>query len=86
MLEPLAADAPEEVLPELVRLVRQMSSQAGQALDERAAQRGDATAAEFLIAQEVARSVESGADVDPEALMAALTVIRGLYEDLRKGA
>lgn len=84
LLEPLLIESPEEVLPELAGLVERMAAASGFPLDEGAARESPdrAAAAEFLGAREVARALARGEEVDREGIGAAITVLRGLYEDL----
>jgi len=83
-LEPLLADSPAEVLPEVDDLVARMMEARGFPLTESPAQ--DATEPEtireFGEARRITRLVEAGEAVDPGDIGLAVTAYRNLYRYL----
>lgn len=82
-LQELAADEPEQALPEIVRFVRQMLEERGYALDDPAvAEGGDPDIVrDFLGARELARLAETGG-ATPEDIELALENLTEIYEYL----
>jgi hypothetical protein len=82
-LEEEAADSPAEALSEFDRLVAEMLTERGYALDDPVAREGDdrEVVAEFLAAREITRLIEEAPDdVSPGDVAAAVNGYRSLYE------
>jgi hypothetical protein len=83
-LAPLVVDAPQEALPELDQLVERMMLECGYPVEERHAHEASEpeVVAEFLEARRITNLAETGADVAPSDIGAAVTGYRNLYEYL----
>jgi hypothetical protein len=83
-LEPLVVETPAEALSELDALVERMMVARGLPLEEAEAREAaePAIVAEFLEARRISQLVDSGAEVDPGEIGAAVTGYRNLYEYL----
>jgi hypothetical protein len=83
-LEPLVVDSPAEALPEVDDLVERMMVEHGYSVEEDRVHEAPEreVVAEFLEARRLTRIVESGADVAPSDIGAAVTGYRNLYEYL----
>ena len=83
-LQPLVEDSPAEALPELDRLVAEMLTERGFALDDPVAVGGDEpeVVADFRSAHEITRRVGAGVDDDPGDVAAAINNYRETYEFL----
>ena len=82
-LQELAADEPEQTLPEIVRFVRQMLEERAYDLDNRAVAQGEDPdiVRDFLGASELARLAEAGEGA-PEDVELALENLTEIYEYL----
>lgn len=82
-LQDAAARAPDEALPEIVRLVKQMLVKRDYQLDEPVTAEGEdpELLQDFLAARDLAARVEAGA-ADPEDAEVALENLREIYEYL----
>jgi hypothetical protein len=83
-LEPQLQDSPAEALPELDDLVARMLAARGHAISDPVANAGEEPeiVVDFLAAREVTRRWESGDEVPPGDIAAAVNSYRGLYEAL----
>ena len=83
-LEPLIADSPTEVLPELDDLVSRMMEARGFPLAEAPGEdvAEPETTREFAEARRITRLVEAGEAVDPGDIGLAVTAYRNLYQYL----
>jgi hypothetical protein len=83
-LEPLVVDSPTEALPELDGLIERMMIGRGYPTEEAAARDSPdpEVVAEFVEARRITRLVESGTEVEPGDVGAAITGYRNLYEFL----
>jgi hypothetical protein len=82
-LEEQLGESPAEALPEVDRLIEEMLSERGYALDDPVAREGDdrEVVAEFLAAREITRLVEEDAEgISPGDVAAAVNGYRSLYE------
>jgi hypothetical protein len=82
-LQDLAADEPEQTLPEIVRFVRQMLEERGYALDDPVVADGDDPdiVRDFRGSRELARLVETG-EATPEDVELALENLTEIYDYL----
>jgi hypothetical protein len=82
-LQDLAADEPDQTLPEIVRFVREMLEERGYEVDDPVVVEGDDPdiVRDFLGARELARLVETG-ESTPEDLELALENLTEVYEFL----
>jgi hypothetical protein len=82
-LQDLAADAPDETLPEMARLVEEMLLERGYQLDEPVTEEGEDmdVVKNFLAAREIARAVEAR-EVDPEDVATALEDLSEIHDYL----
>jgi hypothetical protein len=83
-LEEAAADAPDEALPEIVRLVGEMMAARGLDLKEPVTAEGEDVdiVRDYLAARDVAGAVEAGNEPDDEDIAVALDDLREIYEYL----
>jgi hypothetical protein len=83
-LEEAAADAPDEALPEIVRLVGEMMAARGLDLKEPVTAEGADVdlVRDYLAARDVANAVEAGNEPDDEDIAVALDDLREIYEYL----
>ena len=83
-LEESLGDAPAETLPELGRLVERILQQRGFAVDDPVVDDGidPEVLAEYKAANETAERLESGEEVGPGDVAAAINGFRALYEHL----
>ena len=83
-LEPQVQDSPAEALPELDDLVERMLTARGHAISDPVANAGEEReiVADFLSAREVTRRWESGEEVPPGDVAAAVNAYRELYAAL----
>jgi hypothetical protein len=85
-LEPLVADAPVEVLPELDDLIERMLDEAGYPLatadpvDDEGVD--PEVMASFRVAREITRRLDGGEDFDPGDVAHAVNLYRELYSHL----
>ena len=81
-LQDLAADEPEQTLPEIVRLVQQMLDERGFDLADPVAVEGDDDVVrDFLGARELTRLIEAG-EGEPEDVQLAFENLTEVYEYL----
>ena len=82
-LQELAAEAPDETLPEIVRFVEQMLRERRYDLDNPVVVEGEDRdiVADFLSAREIADTVGAGA-AEPEDVIVALENLREIYDYL----
>jgi hypothetical protein len=80
-LQELAAEAPDETLPEIVRFVEHMLRERRYDLDNPVVVEGEDRdiVADFLSAREIADTVEAGA-AEPEDVIVALENLREIYD------
>jgi hypothetical protein len=80
-LQELAADAPDETLPEIVRFIEQVLRERKYDLDNPVVVEGEDRdiVADFLSAREIADTVEAGA-AEPEDVIVALENLREIYD------
>jgi len=83
-LEPQVEDSPAEALPELDDLVERMLAARGHAVSDPVANAGEEReiVANFLAAREVTRRRDSGEEVPPGDVAAAVNSYRELYAAL----
>ena len=84
-LQDLAADEPEQTLPEIVRFVHEMLQESGYAVDDPVVSQGDDPdiVRDFRGAVELARPAETGeGETTPEDLELALENLTEIYEYL----
>ena len=82
-LQELAAEAPDETLPEIVRFVEQMLRERKYDLENPVVVEGEDPdiVKDFLASREIADAVEAGA-VEPEDVIVALENLREIYDYL----
>ena len=82
-LQELAAEAPDETLPEIVRFVEQMLRERKYDLESPVVVEGEDPdiVKDFLASREIADAVEAGA-VEPEDVIVALENLREIYDYL----
>ena len=82
-LQELAAEAPDETLPEIVRFVEQMLRERKYDLENPVVVEGEDSdiVRDFLAAREIADAVEAGAG-EPEDVIVALENLREIYDYL----
>jgi hypothetical protein len=82
-LQELAADAPDEALPEFVRVIEQMLRERDYDLENPVVEEGDDPdiVRDFLAAREIARAAET-TEVDPEDVETALEDLAEIHDYL----
>ena len=85
-LQDMAADAPDEALPEIVRFVEQMLVERGFQLDEPVTAEGEdrEIVDDFLAARDLARRADTS-ELEREDVDVALRNLREIYEYLAAG-
>jgi len=80
-LQELAAEAPDETLPEIVRFIEQVLREQQYQLDNPVVVEGEDRdiVADFLSAREIADTVEAGA-AEPEDVIVGLENLREIYD------
>jgi hypothetical protein len=83
-LQDLAADEPDQTLPEIVRFVRQMLVERDFDLQNPVVEEGEDPdiLRDYLAAADIAGRVDAGAEVEPEDVQTALDDLREIYEYL----
>jgi hypothetical protein len=86
-LDDAAANAPDETLPEMVRLVQQMLDERGFDLHEPITAEGEEPEIlrSFLAARELVAVLDAGGEVEPEAIADAIEDVRAVHDHVVAG-